>query len=150
MTGHFDFNKHLTTIAQDSGCELCGEHIDSADHYFCRCPAFISSRFKCLGNYVRMRHNEICSTGRFRLTYNTKQLYKMCGTMDPPEAYVHVSARSSSPTPYLIIISSPIVYHIHKSFQSKLKCGTFTLIAITSFLINDVCMNLTAFKLTAN
>ena len=51
MMGHFDFNKQLKNIGkrQDSGCESCGDLIDSADHYLCRCPAFISSRHKCLG-----------------------------------------------------------------------------------------------------
>lgn len=82
MTGHFDFNKHLTNIGkrQDTGCDLCGERIDSADHYLCLCPAFISSRYKCLGNYV-LKHGTIknlhprdilryiCSTGRFRNKY---------------------------------------------------------------------------------
>ncbi len=54
MTGHFDFNKHLTNIGkkQDPGCDLCGEHIDSADHYLCQCPAYISSRYKFLGNFT--------------------------------------------------------------------------------------------------
>src|SRR6202000_1083490 len=54
MTGHFDFNKHLKNIGkrQDSGCESCGDLIDSADLYLCLCPAFITSRYKCLGNFV--------------------------------------------------------------------------------------------------
>lgn len=43
MRGHFDFNKHLTNIEklQDSGCDLCEEHIYSADHYVCQCPVFL-------------------------------------------------------------------------------------------------------------
>ncbi len=82
MTGHFDFNKHLTNLGkrQDPGCDLCGGSIDSADHYLCRCPAFISSRYKCLGNYVlkcgtiKTLHPRdilryICSTGRFLTKY---------------------------------------------------------------------------------
>lgn len=82
MTGHFEFNKHLMNIGkrQDPGCDLCGERVDSSDHYLCLCPAFISSRFKCLGNYVlkcgtiKTLHPKdilryICSTGRFRTKY---------------------------------------------------------------------------------
>ena len=54
MTGHFGFNNHLVNIGkrQDPGCELCGHHTDSAEHYLCHCPAFISSRLKCLGRHI--------------------------------------------------------------------------------------------------
>lgn len=82
MTGHFDFNKHLTNIGKrsDPGCDLCGAHIDSADHYLCQCPALIQFRFRCLGNYVlrigtiKALHPKdilsyICSSGRFREKY---------------------------------------------------------------------------------
>ncbi len=82
MTGHFDFNKHLTIIGKrhDPGCDLCGEHMDSADHYLCHCPAFITTRYKCLGNFIlkpgliKTLHprdilNYIRSTGRFHPKY---------------------------------------------------------------------------------
>lgn len=82
MTGHFDFNKHLANIGkrQDSGCDYCGERIDSSDHFLCHCPAFISSRHKCLGNFIlksgtiKTLHPKdilsyICSTGRFHSKY---------------------------------------------------------------------------------
>lgn len=54
MTGHFELNKHLATIGKrdNPGCDLCGEHIESAEHYLCHCPAFISSRFKCFGRHI--------------------------------------------------------------------------------------------------
>ena len=84
MTGHFDFNKHLTNIGKrsDPGCDVCGAHIDSADHYLCQCPAFIQSRYRCLGNFVlkvgtiKSLHPKdvlvlryICCSGRFREKY---------------------------------------------------------------------------------
>lgn len=45
-TGHYGFNKHLTTIGKrsDPGCDLCGFHTDSAEHFMCNCPAFINKR----------------------------------------------------------------------------------------------------------
>jgi ribonuclease HI len=82
-TGHFGFNKHLTTIGKrtDPGCELCGEHMDTAEHFLCNCPAFITNRRKHLGGYT-IRYslirslqpkdilNYINSTGRFQPTAN--------------------------------------------------------------------------------
>lgn len=87
MTGHFDFNKHLTNIGKrhDPGCDLCGKHIDSADHYHCQCPAFISTRCKCLDNFIlkpgiikTLRPSDILnyirSTGRFHPKYKEEHL----------------------------------------------------------------------------
>lgn len=53
MTDRFDFNSYLTKIGnrQDAECDLCGENIDSADHFLCQCPAVIYTRYKYLGNY---------------------------------------------------------------------------------------------------
>lgn len=77
-TGHYGFNKHLTTIGKrsDPSCDLCGHHTDSAEHYLCECPAFITKRMKHLGGYTIkynvLKHlqprdilNYISSTGRF-------------------------------------------------------------------------------------
>lgn len=78
ITGHYGFNKHLTTIGlrTDPSCDLCGELIDSAEHFLCNCPAFITNRRKHLGGYI-IRYNlikylqpqdilnYIVSTGRF-------------------------------------------------------------------------------------
>lgn len=83
LTGHFEFNKHLTTIGKrtDPSCDLCGEHIDTAEHFLCNCPAFIYARRKHLGGYT-IRYNlikslqpqnildYIISTGRFETTAN--------------------------------------------------------------------------------
>lgn len=83
MTGHFGFNKHLTTIGRrsDPGCDLCGEHMETAEHFLCNCPAFITNRRKHLGGYI-IRYNlirnlqpkdilnYIISTGRFQSTAN--------------------------------------------------------------------------------
>jgi len=54
MTGHFYFNKHLTTIGRYShtGCDYCGHHTDTAEHFLCNCPAFITKRRRFLGNYT--------------------------------------------------------------------------------------------------
>lgn len=78
VTGHFDFNKHLTNIGKrtDPGCDLCGYHTDTAEHYLCYCPAFITKRRKFLGGYtvkynlIKHLHPQnilhyIGSTGRF-------------------------------------------------------------------------------------
>ena len=78
ITGHFGFNKHLTTIGKrtDPSCDLCGHETETAEHFLCRCPAFICNRRKYLGNYI-IRYNQIknlhpqdilnytFSTGRF-------------------------------------------------------------------------------------
>src|ERR1700744_1829647 len=77
-TGHYGFNKHLTTIGKrtDPSCDLCGDHMDTAEHFLCYCPAFILKRRRHLGNYT-IRYdlirslqpqdilNYIVSTGRF-------------------------------------------------------------------------------------
>ena len=78
VTGHFGFNKHLTTIGKrtDPSCDLCGEHMDTAEHYLCNCPAFITKRRKFLGGFtinyslIKFLHPQhilhyIASTGRF-------------------------------------------------------------------------------------
>lgn len=78
VTGHFGFNNHLTTIGKrsDSGCDLCGHHTDTAEHYLCDCPAFITNRRKFLGGFIIKYNlikylqpkdilNYIASTGRF-------------------------------------------------------------------------------------
>ena len=54
MTGHYGFNKHLVNIGKrlDPGCDLCGNHTDTAEHFLCNCPAFISLRRKHLGGYI--------------------------------------------------------------------------------------------------
>lgn len=75
MTVLFD-NKHLTIIGkrQNTGCDLCETHVDSADRHLCECLAYC--RHKLLGNFVlkpgsiKALHtkdilNYICSTGRF-------------------------------------------------------------------------------------
>ena len=83
VTGHFYFNKHMATIGRssDTSCDLCGEHMDTAEHFLCNCPAFITSRRKHLGGYI-IRYNlirslqskdilnYITSTGRFQQTAN--------------------------------------------------------------------------------
>jgi len=82
VTGHFGFNNHLTTIGKrtDPSCE-CGEHRETAEHFLCYCPAFITARRKHLGGYT-IRYNlirslqpkdilnYITSTGRFETTAN--------------------------------------------------------------------------------
>lgn len=62
VTGHFDYNYHLSNIGKRlyPDCDLCGEHTDSAEHYLCKCPAFISSRNRCLGGYL-LNHSSIRS-----------------------------------------------------------------------------------------
>lgn len=80
-TGHFGFNKHLTTLGKrtDSSCELCGDQQDTAEHFLCYCPAFIINRRKHLGEYIIGYNliktlkpinilNYIVSTGRFNET----------------------------------------------------------------------------------
>jgi len=91
VTGHFGFNKHLTTIRKrtDPSCDLCGEHMETAEHFFCNCPAFITARRKHLGCYF-IRYNlikslnpkdilnYITSTGRYLdvILYNTAHKIK--------------------------------------------------------------------------
>lgn len=83
MTGHFDFNYYLNSIGKrsDPACEFCSARIDSAEHYLCNCPAFILSRYRCLGRHtlsyelIKSLHprnilDYIKSTGRFREKYN--------------------------------------------------------------------------------
>lgn len=78
MTGHYGFNKHLTTIGKrnDPSCELCGFHTDTAEHYLCHCPAYCTGRRKHLGSFTVRYHqikylhpqnilNYIASTNRF-------------------------------------------------------------------------------------
>ena len=77
-TGHYGFNKHLHTIGKrtDPSCELCGEHMDTAEHFLCYCPAFVTARRRHLGGYTLKYEsiksksiidilNYIASTGRF-------------------------------------------------------------------------------------
>ena len=77
-TGHFGFNKHLTTLGKrlDSSCDQCGEHLETAEHFLCNCSPFIMARRKHLGSYtinynlIRTLQpkdilNYIASTGRF-------------------------------------------------------------------------------------
>lgn len=77
VTGHYDFNKYLMTIGKrsDPGCELCGDHTDTAEHFLCNCPAFVTKRRKHLGRYNLIKSlyprdilNYITSTGRFLQT----------------------------------------------------------------------------------
>ena len=83
VTGHFYFKKHLATIglSTDTSCDLCDDHMDTAEHFLCNCPAFITNRRKHLGGYIirynlirslqpRDILNYIISTGRFQLTAN--------------------------------------------------------------------------------
>lgn len=78
VTGHYGFNKHLTTIGKrtDPSCDLCGYHTDTAEHYLCYCPAFITKRRRFLGGYtvkyslIKNLHpqnilNYVSSTDRF-------------------------------------------------------------------------------------
>ena len=61
LTGHCLLNKHLHTIRLSNSplCDKCGD-VESAEHFLCKCPAYISARAKCLGAYI-LPHNIIWS-----------------------------------------------------------------------------------------
>ena len=61
LTGHCFLNKHLHTIGLTNTplCEKCGD-IETAEHFLCKCPAYISARAKSLGSYI-LPHNIIWS-----------------------------------------------------------------------------------------
>ena len=61
LTGHCPLNKHLHTIGLSNSplCTNCGD-VESAEHFLCKCPAYISARAKCLGNFI-LPHNIIWS-----------------------------------------------------------------------------------------
>jgi len=59
LTGHCPLNKHLNTIGitQNDSCSKCGES-ETAEHFLCKCPAYITARAKCIGAYI-LPHNII-------------------------------------------------------------------------------------------
>ena len=61
LTGHCYLNKHMYTIGLTNSprCANCGD-IESAEHFLCKCPAYITARAKCLGSYI-LPHNIIWS-----------------------------------------------------------------------------------------
>ena len=53
LTGHCTLNKHLHKIGLHWSpiCDKCGG-IESAAHFLCHCPAYITARRKILGRYI--------------------------------------------------------------------------------------------------
>ena len=61
LTGHCTLNNHLNImgISNNPNCEKCGD-VETAEHFLCKCPAYMNIRRKFLGNYT-MTYNSIWS-----------------------------------------------------------------------------------------
>jgi len=53
LTGHCRLNNHLHImgISNTPNCEKCGD-VETAEHLLCKCPAYINTRRKILGNFT--------------------------------------------------------------------------------------------------
>ncbi len=53
LTGHCFLNKHMHTLGLTSNdlCSNCGD-VETAEHFLCKCPAYITARDKSFGAYI--------------------------------------------------------------------------------------------------
>ncbi len=53
LTGHCRLNNHLHVmgISSPPNCEKCGD-VETAEHLLCKCPAYLNTRRKILGNFT--------------------------------------------------------------------------------------------------
>lgn len=75
MTGHFAFNKLLTTLGKraDPGCDVFSHHTGTADHFLFKCSAFEKDDIISGINLIEILPpkdivNYISSTGRLGAT----------------------------------------------------------------------------------